>query len=237
MQITAGHQEDINRNGFTIVEDIYTSDEVNAIVSAIEKTDQSNPSFRKTKDLFAIRRFLIEVPAIRPLVFNERLTSAINKLFGEDYFAVKSIYFDKPAESNWFVAWHQDLTVAVDKKVSLHGYGPWTLKQDQFAVQPPIVILQNNFTIRIHLDDTDRHNGALKVIPGSHLKSIYRANNINWQTESEVSCDVKKGGLMIMKPLLLHASDRTTNEKKRRVIHLEFSNAELPDGIKWAERL
>jgi hypothetical protein len=40
---------------------------------------------------------------------------------------------------------------------------------------------------------------------------------------------------MIMKPLLLHASDRTTNDKKRRVIHLEFSNAKLPDEIKWAE--
>jgi ectoine hydroxylase-related dioxygenase (phytanoyl-CoA dioxygenase family) len=235
MQITVRHQEDINRKGFTIVNDIYTGDEVNAIVSAIEKTDQSNPSFRKTKDLFAIRRFLVEVPAIKPLVFSERLTSAINQLLGEDYFAVKSIYFDKPAESNWFVAWHQDLTIAVDRKADLPGYGTWTVKQDQFAVQPPIEILQRNFTIRIHLDDTDRHNGALKVIPGSHLKSVYRAENIDWQTESEVICEVRKGGVMIMKPLLLHASDRTTNDKKRRVIHLEFSNAKLPDEIKWAE--
>ncbi len=40
---------------------------------------------------------------------------------------------------------------------------------------------------------------------------------------------------MIMQPLLLHASGRTTNKRKRRVIHLEFSNSMLPGGLKWTE--
>lgn len=86
----------------------------------------------------------------------------------------KSIYFDKPEHSSWFVAWHQDLTISVDKKIDLDGFGPWTSKQDQFAVQPPLAFLENIFTVRIHLDDTDEHNGALRVIPGSHRKGIYR---------------------------------------------------------------
>jgi hypothetical protein len=42
---------------------------------------------------------------------------------------------------------------------------------------------------------------------------------------------------MIMKPLLLHSSSRTTNNQKRRVIHIEFSNQELPKEIQWAERM
>jgi len=37
--------------------------------------------------------------------------------------------------------------------------------------------------------------------------------------------------------LLLHASNRTTNNQKRRVVHIEFSRAKLPDGIDWAEKM
>ena len=126
--------------------------------------------------------------------------------------------------------------ISVNKKIEIEGYGPWTAKQNQFAVQPPIGVLENIFTIRIHLDDTDKNNGALKVIPNSHLKHIYRPENIDWKKESEDICELKKGGIMIMKPLLLHSSNRTTNNNKRRVIHIEFSNIELPTEIKWSER-
>jgi ectoine hydroxylase-related dioxygenase (phytanoyl-CoA dioxygenase family) len=74
------------------------------------------------------------------------------------------------------------------------------------------------------------------VVPQSHQKKIYRPETIDWTVETETTCCVKKGGIMIMKPLILHSSGRTTNDRKRRVIHLEFSNQELPVPLKWAER-
>jgi len=40
-----------------------------------------------------------------------------------------------------------------------------------------------------------------------------------------------------MKPLLLHSSSRTTNNNKRRVIHIEFCNQELHQELKWVERM
>ncbi|MEI9955286.1 MAG: phytanoyl-CoA dioxygenase family protein [Ferruginibacter sp.] len=101
---------------------------------------------------------------------------------------------------NWFVSYHQDLTISVDKKITLEGFGPWATKQNQFSVQPPLQILEDNFTIRIHLDNTDENNGALKVIPGSHLKKVYRPETIDWTIEKEAVCKVNKGGVMIMKP-------------------------------------
>jgi ectoine hydroxylase-related dioxygenase (phytanoyl-CoA dioxygenase family) len=67
--------------------------------------------------------------------------------------------------------------------------------------------------LRIHLDDTDENNGALRVIPKSHVKGIYRSETIDWSKETEVTCKVPKGGIMLMRPLLLHASSRTTNNK------------------------
>lgn len=229
--------DNLTKNGYSILENIYSASEVDQIVSLIEQSDTGNETFRKSTELFAIRQFLKEVPKAVEFIFNSNLKSLLNHLLGPNYFVVKSIYFDKPPSSNWYVSYHQDLTISVDKKLPIEGYGPYTVKQNQFAVQPPVDILENIVTIRIHLDDTDEGNGALKVIPGSHAKGIYRPENIDWTTEKESICSLLKGGVMVMKPLLLHSSSRTTTGKKRRVIHIEFSNHELPNELNWAERL
>lgn len=229
------HKEEIRDTGFTVMNGIYTAEELDKIIETIDSADADGSNFRKSEDLFAIRQFIKEIPGINNLIFTPALKMVIGQLFGSDYFLVKSIYFDKPENSNWFVAYHQDLTISVDKKVALPDFGPYTIKRNQFAVQPPLNILEQNFTMRIHLDNTDEDNGALKVVPKSHSKGIYRPENINWATETEVSCNVKRGGMMIMKPLLLHSSGRTTNNKKRRVIHLEFSNVMLPKELQWSE--
>ena len=230
-------KENISRDGFAIIDNVFTNEEIDSLLLTILQADTSRATFRKTNDLFAIRQFLKEVPASIDKVFNDNLNKIISDLFGDDYFVVKSIYFDKPENSNWFVSYHQDLTISVDKKLDVDGFGPWTTKQNQFAVQPPLEILQDNFTIRIHLDNTNEENGALKVIPASHLKGLYRPETIDWNVETETSCKVKRGGIMLMKPLLLHSSGRTTNSNKRRVLHIEFSRKSLPADLKWAERL
>lgn len=228
-------KEQIFHSGFAIIGNIFTSAEICGVIDCIEAANTSNPNFRKSHELFAIRRFLHEVPAVKKLLFTPSFTAIIKQLFGIDYFIVKSIYFDKPAASNWFVAYHQDLTIPVSEKADCAGFGPWTVKQEQFAVQPPIAILENNYTIRIHLDNTSSENGALRVIPGSHRNGIWKQSAIDRKTET--TCTVSRGGIMIMKPLLLHASRRSTNDMRRRVIHIEFSNQQLPTPLTWSEAL
>ncbi|KQS91829.1 phytanoyl-CoA dioxygenase family protein [Chryseobacterium sp. Leaf394] len=233
----AHKKSEISELGFTVIEKVFSDSEIEKISQVIQDIDTSKETFRKSEDLFAIRQFLKEIPEVKDLIFNENLKTIIKEIFSENYFAVKSIYFDKPEKSNWYVAYHQDLTISVDKKVELENFGPWTTKQNQFAVQPPLDILENIFTIRIHLDDTDENNGALKVVPKSHAKGINRPETVDWNVETENICSVEKGGVMIMKPLLLHGSNRTTNGKKRRVIHIEFSDRELPEELNWSERM
>jgi ectoine hydroxylase-related dioxygenase (phytanoyl-CoA dioxygenase family) len=225
-----------DKNGFAVIHAVYSTEELEELYDIIESKDTSAETFRKSANLFAIRQFLKEIPETLPVIFNNNITNVIDAL-GTNHFSVKSIYFDKPGESNWFVAYHQDLTISVNTKTEIEGYGPWTVKQNQFAVQPPLDILENIFTIRIHLDDTNEENGALKVVPGSHKKQIYRPETIDWKAETEVSCNVPKGGIMLMKPLLLHSSGRTVNNSQRRVIHIEFSNIELPENLEWSERI
>ena len=224
-------------DGFTTIDDIYTTDEVENILLQISQASTDKETFRKSSELFAIRQFFKEVPATVDTVFNDKLKSILTQLLGDKYFVVKSIYFDKPQTSNWYVSYHQDLTISVDKKLEVNGFEFWTTKHNQFAVQPPLDILKSVVTVRIHLDETDENNGALKIVPKSHLKGIYRPETIDWTVEKEVNCKVSKGGIMLMKPLLLHSSGRTTNNRQRRVIHIEFSNQELPTALNWAERI
>lgn len=230
-------KQKLDQEGYAVINDVFTKAEIIEILSTISRADTSKSTFRKTDDLFAIRRFFLEVPAAVEGVFTETFLRLLAESFGTGYFVAKSIYFDKPESSNWFVAYHQDLTISVDKKADVDGFGPWTTKPGGFAVQPPIDILQDNLTVRIHLDNTNEDNGALKVIPGSHVKGICKSDTIKSLVEAEAHCRVQKGGVMFMKPLLLHASGRTTNGKRRRVIHIEFSRSPLPGPLQWAERM
>ncbi|MDT0557180.1 phytanoyl-CoA dioxygenase family protein [Ichthyenterobacterium sp. W332] len=226
---------ELEKNGYSVLADLYSDIEISQIIACIENAEQSGNSFMKTKDLFAIRQLIKNVPELTDLLFNKKLTELISDLSESEYFLTKAIYFDKPSESNWFVAYHQDLSISVDQKTELENYTNWTFKKGQYGVQPPIEILQDTITVRIHLDKTDKSNGALKVIPKSHMKGIVRADSKDWNIEDEYVCEVEKGGVMLMKPLTLHASNRTTNGKKRRVIHLEFNKHNLTEPLAWLE--
>ncbi|WP_433780146.1 phytanoyl-CoA dioxygenase family protein [Flavobacterium anhuiense] len=233
------HSKQIDSEGFSIINNVFTENEIENLISLIDnktKNDSDNSTFRKSEDLFAIRQFHKEVPETLPFIFNEKLQNIIESIFGKGFFITKSIYFDKPEKSNWFVAYHQDLTISVDQKIEIENFENWTVKQNQFAVQPPTEILENNFTIRIHIDKTTKNNGALKVINNSHSKGILRIENLDFEKEKETICEVEKGGIMIMKPLLFHASNKTTNNERRRVIHIEFSRQQLPNGLEWSEK-
>lgn len=211
--------EEVEREGFTIFENIYTYKEVEKLVSIIEKVTNNNSgksTHIKSIAIFAIRQFLEEIPEALEIIFNKNLKEIIKTNFGENYFVTKSIYFDKPEKSNWFVAYHQDLTISVNKKVETINFENWTTKQNQYAIQPPKYILENNFTIRIHLDKTTKENGALKVVNKSHKKRISRIENLDINHKTESYCEVESGGIMIMKPLLFHASNKqqTTKEEE-----------------------
>ena len=226
---------ELEQEGFSITSEIYDENEVLEIIQTLESIEGNSQSIIKTKELFAIRQLMNVKPELWNILLNENLSELISEIGGTNYFLTKAIYFDKPKKSNWFVSYHQDLSINVTEKREINEYKNWTSKRNQIGVQPPIEILENIFTIRIHLDDTTKNNGALRVIPKSHLKGIIRTDIGKYKTENEVLCELNKGECMLMKPLTLHASSRTVNENKRRVIHLEFSNMELKKPIKWKE--
>ena len=173
---------EINSEGFVVIEDVFSGEEIKKIILEIEKITSSeveNSTFRKSEDLFAIRQFHKEVPESLKFIFNSNLLKIIKSIKGEGSFITKSIYFDKPEKSNWFVSYHQDLTISVNKKIESENFKNWTVKQNQYSVQPPVSILDSAFTVRIHLDKTTKENGALKVLNGTHKNGVIRVENID----------------------------------------------------------
>lgn len=222
--------------GFAVIPRLYTPAEITTLLQCIESAPAARPNFRRSQDVFAIRNLLGEIPALWPLLRTAALRETLAELFSAGCHLTKAIYFDKPAGSNWLVAWHQDLMINVAQRADQPGFGPWTAKAGWVAVRPPVTILENTVTLRLHLDDCDATNGALKVVPGSHRQGVVPAEAIASQAATLSVCAVPAGGTMLMKPLLLHASSRSTSARPRRVIHLEFSGEELPAGLAWRER-
>jgi len=219
---------ELAETGFKISENLFTLKEVDEILKVINATQELQAHF-------AIRQFFEKVPKSQQLIFNQKFITFFKKHIGENYFLVKAIYFDKPPNANWIVPWHQDLTIVTDKRIKIAGYSKWRLKNKKHYVQPTSEILENIITIRIHLDDCNASNGALKVISGSHKNGINQ--KLDFNKEKPVICEVKCGGVLLMKPLIYHASKRTENNENRRVIHLEFASKGLPNGIAYEERI
>ena len=177
------------------------------------------------------------MPVIGQVAKSDAVQSIVNDVLGQGAVVVRSLFFDKTPDANWKVAWHQDLTIAVRENIETEGFSTWSMKDGAWHVQPPTVVLGQMLTVRVHLDDSDASNGPLKVIPGSHLSGRLSAQQIaDWREDvQEQICCVPRGGVLLMRPLILHASSAAAKPGHRRVVHLEFSAQSLPGGLQWFE--
>src|ERR1700739_2396358 len=113
MKKTQDARISLAEQGFAIINGVFSRDEIDFLLAVISDQKATNANFRSGAELFAIRQFLKEVPDVVPHLFTQPFCRLLAMLSGGGYFVVKSIYFDKPGASNWFVPYHQDLTISV----------------------------------------------------------------------------------------------------------------------------
>jgi ectoine hydroxylase-related dioxygenase (phytanoyl-CoA dioxygenase family) len=79
-------------------------------------------------------------------------------------------------------------------------------------------------TFRIHLDDTSKSNGCLKLIAGSHHEGVMTHAEIQNYIKGKavVTFSAKAGSALVMRPHLLHSSSRALSPSQRRVLHIEY---------------
>lgn len=220
----------LERDGFAIVPRVLGPPVVESLLAALRLDIDSE--IHSTRDL------LWTCPSIAALAACVEIRSLVAAILGDNAIPVRGLLFDKVPEANWKVAWHQDLTIAVERRRDLPGFTAWSTKDGVPHVQPPVEILERMLAVRIHLDDSTADNGPLRVLAGSHRHGRLSADDVETyrRHEIETTCLVPRGGALLMRPLLLHASSAARRPSHRRVIHLEFAGAALPDGLAWRHR-
>ena len=221
----------IARDGFTIAHRVLRPEALAALIQL------SEASVIPEEGRGGVRN-LLDMPAFRDLAESAQVRSLVTPILGENAFAVRGILFDKTDQANWKVPWHQDVTIAVTHKVEANGYGPWSIKAGVQHVQPPTQILESMLSVRIHLDDCPASNGALRVLPGTHLSGKLPQTEIEAAAYriAPFTCEAGPGDALLMRPLLVHASSPSNTPCHRRVIHFDYASTELAGDMEWRER-
>lgn len=221
--------EQLDRDGFAIVADVLQAARVTQLAADVEPLLQESPA--------GVRGLAAKVPNIYRLSQSDEVRRLVEPVLGTDARMVRSILFTKSTEANWQVAWHQDLSIAVQRRAEVDGYVSWSMKDGTFHVQPPTHVLEHMLAVRLHLDRADENNGALWLSPGSHCFGRIPAGDAANTAErlGKRLCAVNAGDALLFRPLALHASRKAIVDGPRRVIHLEFANIALPAPLSWAE--
>ncbi len=114
---------------------------------------------------------------------------------GDDFFLIQEFAVNKTLGDELPVLWHKDM---------------------------PHERMGRCFTMGIYLDDADENDGALRVVPGSHIshKGICELSK-----EPFIEVPVKAGDILIHDMLLAHSSAPLQRNSIRRVLYFEFLSA------------
>ncbi|MDE2429821.1 MAG: phytanoyl-CoA dioxygenase family protein [Burkholderiales bacterium] len=219
--------QDFQRDGFAVLLRFLNETALQALTEACSPIDHD----------YGVRNVLARFPAIRAALPWHDIRDVLHQIDLRDAVAVRSLFFNKNAEHNWLVPWHQDTSLCVREKSATSGFSKWTQKSGMHHVEPPAELLQSMCTLRFAIDDAPLDNGALRVIPGSHLLGKLSAADIADASmhRTQIHCTMQRGDVLLMRPLLLHASDKALHAQNRRVLHLEMSASILPPPMQWAE--
>ena len=165
-----------------------------------------------------------------------RADARVAAMLPRSHVAVQCTAFEKSTARNWLVAVHQDVAIPVAERVEHPGCGGWSNKDGTWFVQPPVDVLAQLVAVRVHVDECSVDDGPLNVVAGSHRGGRLSDDEAIALRDARgtVSCPVPRGGAMLMRPLLLHASSKARGSSRRRVLHFLFGPPQLPCGLAWA---
>jgi non-heme Fe2+,alpha-ketoglutarate-dependent halogenase len=160
------------------------------------------------------------------LATNSVLLDYVSDILGDDFVLWGTHFFCKMPEDGKSVSWHQDAS-----------YWPMTPSR--------------TVTVWLAIDDSDRKNAAMRVIPGSHLKghltwrlSEGAENNVLDQTVEDaeqfgdlpVDLILKAGEMSMHSDLLLHGSEANVSDRRRCGLTLRYAATEVRAYMGWDEK-
>jgi ectoine hydroxylase-related dioxygenase (phytanoyl-CoA dioxygenase family) len=221
--------ESVEEHGFAIIPGVLTQDEVFRLLD-----DLAQITLRRTK---AGVRHVLRYAPVANVAREPKLIEIARGILGSEAFPFRATLFDKSPNANWLVVWHQDTALPLRERRETRGWGPWSVKEGVIYAHAPESALRRVLALRVHLDDSTEDNGPLRVLPGSQAKGLLTDDEVHELSAkgSPVDCLFQEGGVLAMRPLLVHSSSKSHMQAARRVLHIEYAaSATVGEGLELA---
>jgi ectoine hydroxylase-related dioxygenase (phytanoyl-CoA dioxygenase family) len=219
----------MNDKGYSITPNLLADCECEDLISMLSQT--LKPRGR------AGSRHLMSNPIVAALANDNRLMQIARQYLGARAAPFRATLFEKSARANWLVVWHQDTALPLTSYFESREWGPWSQKAGILYAHAPAWALQRILALRVHLDASTCHNGPLRIIPASDAAGLLTDDEVYKiaKEQAAIECLVPRGGVLAMRPLLIHSSSKAREAAPRRVLHIEYADAlKLADGIHLA---
>ena len=209
--------KNIEEQGFAILPGLFSQQYLDRLLQEI---NESEP--RRSR---AGVRHALGLAPVAELSQQPQMIELARGVLGPDAFPFRATVFDKSTAANWLVVWHQDTALPLCARLELPGWGPWSVKEGIHYAHAPTATLSKVLALRVHFDDSTTANGPLRVLAGTHTLGVLSDDSVHEVATriAPVDCVVPKGGIVAMRPLLIHASSKSHSEMPRRVLHIEYA--------------
>lgn len=224
-----GWQHAIERNGFAVASHVFSQQEMSGLIKDFEAANL-------TRSRAGVRHAMAS-PIVAAVARDERMLTLVRPALGTRAVPFRATLFDKSPESNWLVVWHQDTALPLKQRREMTGWGPWSVKDRVIYAHAPANALSQVLALRLHLDDSTADNGPLRVLPATHSLGLLTDDTIHNLAEQRphTDCLVSQGGVLAMRPLVVHASSKSRVDAPRRVLHIEYAaSTTLTEGAELA---
>jgi ectoine hydroxylase-related dioxygenase (phytanoyl-CoA dioxygenase family) len=213
----AGWREAIEENGFAILPRLLTPEDSDRLLEAINAV-----ASRRSR---AGLRHALGLSPVSAVARRYQLIELARAVLGPGALPFRATLFDKSPTANWLVVWHQDTALPLQKRLDSPGWGPWSIKEGIVYAHAPETVLEQVLALRLSFDESTAENGPLRVLPGTHTLGVLSDDDSHELSNKiqPIDCTVPKGGVVAMRPLLVHASSKLQTEMPRRVLHIEYA--------------
>jgi ectoine hydroxylase-related dioxygenase (phytanoyl-CoA dioxygenase family) len=226
------HQQELEQRGYTLLTGVISAEKCTALIERLTNALNTDAAsvLRSRGETYGSRDLISLLPEVCEIPRHTTLKRFVTAVLGNEAGLVRVLYFDKPPNRGWSLPWHKDDTIAVkDNRLPSTIFRRPTLKAGIPHVNAPDSFLRTMLTMRLHLDPMTSENGPLSVIPGSHSSDSPGQG-------SHVEIHAAAGDMLVMRPLLTHASSQPKEgtTRHRRIIHFELAESpHLDDGFEW----
>jgi Phytanoyl-CoA dioxygenase (PhyH) len=121
--------DEFDKNGFEILKNVLPRERCDALAAELSALHQRQKESAKSR-LGGVRNLLRLLPQVADVAHSAEIMDILEERLAKHAFPVRALFFDKTADANWRVAWHQDLTIAVAERIETPEFEAWSIKEE-----------------------------------------------------------------------------------------------------------